>query len=142
MLEDELREVIIHRDEIEQDNFDELIKKSSFIDLDEPGTFEELLAQAAPGIAGETGMKEEEVISRYRKRQVESNMAVSDFLAIPHILIDGENRMFLRIIRCREGVDFGKGKEKVKACLSFRGYKGQAAPPSEDPGLHGLPGFP
>ena len=121
VLEDELREVIIHRDEIEQDNFDELIKQSSFIDRDEPGTFEDLLAQAAPGIAEETGMKEEELIRRYRKRQEESNMAVSGFLAIPHIVIDGEDRMFLRIIRCREGVDFGKDREKVKAIFLFGG---------------------
>ena len=119
VLEDELREVIIHRDEIEQDNFDELIKTCPFIDWEGPGTFEELLASTVPGIAEETGMDEEEVTARYRKRQKDSSTVVSPFLAIPHILIEGEDRMFLRIIRSREGIAFGD--EKVKAVFLFGG---------------------
>jgi basic amino acid/polyamine antiporter, APA family len=40
ILEDELREVLIHRDNIEQDNFDSLIKKANIIDLEGPLDFD------------------------------------------------------------------------------------------------------
>ncbi len=47
LLEDELREVLINRDEIDQDGFDALVKEASVLDWTEPVTFEEMLEKVA-----------------------------------------------------------------------------------------------
>jgi mannitol/fructose-specific phosphotransferase system IIA component (Ntr-type) len=121
LLEDELREVVIGRDEIEQDSFDELIKTAVVLDLAGPCTYLELLETAAGGIADETGMAKNELIDRFLKRQTECNTAISPFLAIPHIILEGEGRLFMRIIRCREGVRFTDAEDSVKAVFLFGG---------------------
>ncbi len=42
-------------------------------------------------------MEEEEISSRFLKRQKVSNPVVSGFLAIPHIVIDGESKIFFNL---------------------------------------------
>jgi len=123
ILEDELREVLINRDDIEQDNFDSLIKKARILDLDEAGDFEKLLNMIVREISEDTDMTKEEIISRFLQRQQESNTAVSDFLAIPHIIIDGTDKMFLLIIRCRDGIKFTEKENNVKAVFILGGTK-------------------
>jgi len=123
ILEDELREILINRDQIEQDNFDDLIKKSKIINIDGAHDFKKLLNIIAKDISDDIGMDEEEVISRFLKRQEECNSAVSGFLAIPHIIIDGEDRVFLTIIRCKDGIKFSEDENEVKAVFLLCGSK-------------------
>ena len=68
-------------------------------------------------------MNEEEIIARFLHRQEQSNTAVSDFLAIPHIIIDGEDKIFLTIIRCKDGVKFTNEEDQVKAIFLLGGTK-------------------
>ena len=49
LLEDELREIVVNRDNIDQDNFDNLIKDARFYDFDEAMDFNQLLAKVSPG---------------------------------------------------------------------------------------------
>jgi mannitol/fructose-specific phosphotransferase system IIA component (Ntr-type)/succinate dehydrogenase hydrophobic anchor subunit len=121
MLEDELREVVIHRDEIEQDNFDELIKNSQFIEIEGSCNFSELMDKCAGDIAEETGMPVEMVKDKFLLRQQESNTAVSQFLAIPHIILEGNSTIFLKIIRCRDGIYFSEKESAVKAVFLLGG---------------------
>jgi len=121
ILEDELREILINRDNIEQDDFDDLIKRSKIIDIRGSHDFEKLLDLVVGDLSADIDMTEEDIISRFLKRQEESNTAISDFLAIPHILIDGENKMFLTIIRCKEGIKFTENEDSVKAIFLLGG---------------------
>lgn len=123
ILEDELREILVNRDNIEQDNFDNLIKKAEFIDIDELMDYEKLLKIVAKNISNEVDMTEKEIISRFIKRQEEANTAISDFLAIPHIVVDGENKMFLTIIRSKKGIKFTEDETEVKAVFLLGGTK-------------------
>jgi amino acid transporter/mannitol/fructose-specific phosphotransferase system IIA component (Ntr-type) len=121
LLEDELREVIVNRDNIEQDNFDNLIKKAHIIDIDEPLDYEGLIKKVAKDIAQKISMGEDEIISRFIKRQEESSTAISDFLAIPHIIIEGENELFLIIIRSKKGIRFSDKEDRIKAIFLLGG---------------------
>jgi len=123
LLEDELREVLINRDNIEQDNFDNLIKNANIIDIKEPHNFEELLNIVGKSISEEVAMDEKEVISRFLEREKSSNTAVSDFLAIPHIIIDGMDKIFLTVIRCKDGIKFTDNENAVKAIFLLGGTK-------------------
>ncbi len=123
ILEDELREVVIHRDNIEQDNFDKLIKEATIIEVQGNVSFEDALEHALDDIAKKSGMKPDELRQRYCARQKDSNTAVSDFLAIPHIIIDGEQKMFLTIIRSNEGIRFSENEDKVHAVFLLGGTR-------------------
>jgi len=121
LLEDELREVLVNRENIEQDNFDQLIKKASVFDIEGHFNFENLMNIVANSISKEIDMNEKEVISRFLKRQEESNTAVSDFLAIPHIVVDGKDKMFLTIVRCKDGIEFTVKENNVNAIFLLGG---------------------
>lgn len=74
-------------------------------------------------IANKTEMDEKTISERFIKRQQECNTAVSSFLAIPHILIDGKSCNFMLIIRCKEGVRFSENEPDVKAIFFLCGTK-------------------
>lgn len=121
IIEDELREILVNRDDIEQDNFDHLIKEAKIIDVDEFMDFEDLLKLIAESLSKEIEMPEEEIISLFIKRQEESNTALSNFLAIPHIIIEGENKMFLTIVRSKNGIKFTEFEKEVNAIFLLGG---------------------
>jgi len=123
VLEDDLREVLINRDKIEQDNFDTLIKNAKVIDVEESVDFEELLNLVVHHITDETDMKEEEVISRFLKRREACNPVISGFLAIPHIIIDEDSKIFLTIIRGKKGIKISEKQDEVKAIFLLGGTK-------------------
>ncbi len=121
LLESELREILINRDDIEQDEFDELVKQSSVIDVDHAITFEGLLSITAGRISSITGLSEEDVIARFLERQAESNIALTPFLAVPHIITGDDSDMFLLLVRCKDGIRFTDEEPAVKAVFLFGG---------------------
>ena len=121
--EDEFRDIIINRDNIEQDNFDILIKDARITDLSGKLDFESMLKLVVNDIAEETGMPEEKIIRLFEERQKTSNTALSDFLAIPHIVIDGEDKMFMHVIRAKDGIRFTDEEPSVQAVFLLGGTK-------------------
>ena len=122
-IEDEFREIIISRDNIEQDNFDILIKDAGIIDLPGQLDYEAMLKLTIGDIAEKTGMSEEELFKRFVERQAESNTALTEFLAVPHIVITGSDRMFMQIIRAKDGIKFTEKEPSVKAVFLLGGTK-------------------
>lgn len=123
IIEEELREILINRDNIEQDNFDKLIKNAEIIDIDSHLNFEDLLDLVTGKIAKEVNMSDDEVKKRFIDRQNLSNTAVSEFIAIPHIVTDGDSDVFLKIVRAKKGVYFTKEEDSVKAIFLLGGGK-------------------
>ncbi len=123
LLETELRDIIITRDEIQQDRFDCLVRDAKVYDIQGKSDFSSLLRTVAPDIAKEIGMEEGEVIRRYTERHESMNTAISDFLAIPHIITDGDEDAFMHVVRCSEGVDFHPDNPSVKAVFFLGGSK-------------------
>ena len=52
-------------------------------------------------------------------REMTSSTAVSDFVALPHIVLEDSENFNLLIIRCREGIHFLKSKSSIKAAFVF-----------------------
>lgn len=127
VFEDELREILVDRENIEQDNFDNLIKNADIIDIDDPMNFEELLKIVAEKIADKANISKNDIISRFLERQNECNMAITDFFAIPHIMIEGEEIMFLTIVRSKKGIRFTEKENEVKAVFFLGGTKEKRA---------------
>lgn len=121
LLENELREILIDRDNIEQDEFDELVKRAEVLDLDHPLSFEDLLTVVSEPVSRMTGLEVHEVHERFIRRQQESNTAITPFVAVPHIITGDDANMFLLLVRCRDGIYFTEEEPAVKAVFFFGG---------------------
>jgi len=119
VLETEFRNIIIERDDIEHDKFDHLVKSALIMDLDGPVTMEELFEEISHKISEALRLDQKDVLAKLVKRQQESNVAISPFVAIPHILIEGDDISYLMLIRCKEGIKFTDSENSVKAVFVF-----------------------
>ncbi len=122
-LEAELREIIQQRDDVEPDWFDHLVKDAPVIDW----TCEEGRAAFFERVAAEFGQTlqcKSEVIARLlEEREAESSTALSSFVAIPHIVMDGEGEFRLLVARCADGIAFAPGSPAVRAVFVLLGTK-------------------
>ena len=126
-LEEELKNVIIHRDEMIIDRFHELVESSVVLDIDKKISLEVFLNILAEKVSGEIGITKEEVIKLFKEREEDGSTAITPFVAIPHIIIPGQNRFKLVVVRCIEGIEFTGEKDSVKAVFVLFGTKDERA---------------
>ena len=123
ILESEFRDILIERDNIKHDKFDNLVKTATILDLEGPMEMEHLFNIISKYISDAGEMDKEEIYSMLMQRQVDSNTAISPFIAIPHIIIEGSSNFFLMLVRCKEGIKFTSKENSVKAVFVFVGTK-------------------
>jgi len=121
IIENELREILINRDNIEQDGFDALIKNAPLIEIEETIDYETLIKTVAGTMSDKVQISPEEIISRFLTIQKSSNLVISNFLAIPHIIIEGTNKIFLMIVRSKKGIQFTEDEKRVQAVFLLAG---------------------
>jgi basic amino acid/polyamine antiporter, APA family len=115
-LENDMREIIIDRDRIEQDVFDQLLKKAVIRDSGGISDFNTIVADASAVMSEELDIPADEIMRKFRGWQSYSDAAaVNDFLAIPHICVEGSGKMFLYVVRARNGIYFTETLKSVKA---------------------------
>jgi len=123
LLETELRDIIIDRDNITLDKFDDLLKTAKVVDLEGPLELNQFFQMISTDISNELSRDKAEILNLLKNRQEECNTAVSSFVAIPHIVIEGSNHFFLMLIRCKQGINFTSNENAVKAVFVFVGTK-------------------
>lgn len=107
-LEDELRQISLERSGTELDRFDRLIQGCIILDLDKEMDALGLFRQMAGALAPRLNIDEEVLYEGFVAREKESSTVIQPGLAIPHIIVDGENRFDILLVRCREGVRFSE----------------------------------
>ncbi|OPX28596.1 MAG: hypothetical protein B1H06_02960 [Candidatus Cloacimonas sp. 4484_143] len=123
ILESEFRDIIIERDNIKHDKFDNLVKTATILDLQGPLEMDQLFEIISENISNEIEIDKEEIFTLLKNRQEDCNTAISPFIAIPHIIIEGSGHFFLMLIRCKEGIKFTSKEDSVKAIFAFIGTK-------------------
>lgn len=118
-LEGELRDIIHERENIELDVFDQLVKEATILDLKGPMELDSLFEVEAERLSNILNKKKEELIYRFNERERESSTAITEFTAIPHIIIEDMESFHMVVIRCREGIKFNDKKTSVKAVFMF-----------------------
>jgi amino acid transporter len=122
-LESELREIIRDRDDIIKDRFDSVIEESVIIDIDTPLEVNEFFNIIADSMSDKINVSKEKLYMLLQEREKESSTAITPFLAIPHIIIDGEHVFDICLTRCREGIKFLKDSPAVHAVFLLVGTK-------------------
>jgi mannitol/fructose-specific phosphotransferase system IIA component (Ntr-type) len=122
-LEKELREIIRHRDEIVKDRFDRIVERCIVLDIDRAVSVDEFFLLASEQLSVRLGGQVADIYQRLLAREKESSTVLSDTLAIPHIVIDGERIFDVLIARCEGGVTFSDAYRQVQAIFVIAGSR-------------------
>jgi len=117
LTDEELREILIERDDITEKRFEQMIKKCLVLDLDKilpPKEFTKLLAHK---LAEELEVDEEELYKLFKKREKDSNIVVYPGLAILSLVIKGRNKFDIVLVRSKKGIIFSDNIPPVHALL-------------------------
>ncbi|MEF8787753.1 MAG: amino acid permease [Planctomycetota bacterium] len=120
-LEEELKEIIHERDEVVHDRFDREIENCAVLDIQDRMQVDEFFERAAEELEDSVRMDAEELASALKEREKESSTAVSPWLAVPHVVIDGSDTFQILLARARGGINFGKNAPDVKAVFVLVG---------------------
>jgi len=105
-LEIELKGIIRERDNIIEDRFDHLIKECTILDLEKHYTMDEFFRETSRVLAGEFALEEDALCTLLNKREAESSTVIRPGLAIPHIIVKGEDKFRILLARCKFGITF------------------------------------
>ena len=122
-LEKELKSILRERDDIVEDRFDKLINGSTILDIDEPLSMEELFNRIATSAEKELGISSGEIYNLLIKREKESSTVIRVGLAIPHLVVEGNNKFRIILARCKGGVKFPESKMPVHIVFVLAGTK-------------------
>jgi APA family basic amino acid/polyamine antiporter len=122
-LTDELREILLQRDEIVEDRFDRIMKEALIIDLDRRMDFAELFRVLAEAFGERFGISPATVRELLEQRERDSTTAVHTGLAIPHIVIEGKEKFDIILVRSKEGIDFGTHMQPVNIVFALAGTR-------------------
>ncbi len=112
-LEDELRQIVITRDEIIEDRFDKLIKTCDILDVEGSPEIDELIKSISRLFEKRCNVSKDDLIMGFNKREAQSSTIIKPGLAIPHIIIPGKKCFGIIPVRCKKGIRFTDSKELV-----------------------------
>jgi len=105
-LEDELKHIVLERDEISLDRFDRLVRGAVVLDLDGPIDAKALFRQVASALAPRLNRDPDALYQSFLQREMDSSTVVLPDIAIPHVVVEGRSIFDLLLVRCRKGVVF------------------------------------
>ena len=122
-LETELRDVVHERDEIQHDEFDEIIEEATVLDLDVYVNRDELFHEVAAALGPRIGLSRAALHRGLVDREHETSTVISPFVAIPHVVIGEAGRFDVALVRCRQGARFSPIDNAVKAVFVIVGSR-------------------
>ena len=122
-LDNELKEIVRYRDNIEKDEFDAVIEKSPIIDLNVHLHKEELFKKIATMISKRLELSDKLLLEKITMREDEGSTVLTNDIAIPHIIIEGKKNFDIILIRNTKGVYYSDENPNVKAIFMIIGTK-------------------
>ena len=122
-LENELRDILLERDDIIEDRFDQLIKGCEILDIRGRKSAEEVFRQAAGILAARLATDEFVLFEKFLHREAEGSTVIEPGLAIPHIIVEGEKKFDVLLIRAVDGIDFPHAPDPVRTMFVLVGSK-------------------
>jgi amino acid transporter len=123
-LETELRDIIRERDEIALDRFDRVVENAMILDLGRRMSLDEFFAVAADHLSKHLACCEcDDIVGLLTNREQETSTVIAEGVAIPHIIVEGENQFDILLVRNRHGIIFEEGKEPVDTVFILAGSR-------------------
>ncbi len=110
-LEKELRRILVERDSIKEDHFDKIVKKAIVLDFKDKINYKELYADVSKKLSAKLGLTEKKIFSMLMEKEERYSSVISDAVAIPHIIVDGEKKFEILLVRGKKGIVYPDGKK-------------------------------
>lgn len=124
-LKREVTAILHQRGEAQRDRLKGLFEGSDAMDLDGPMDREAFFERVAAALRAPLDLSEETLLALLGEREAESSTALRPDLAIPHIILPGEGRFHILLVRCREGIHFSELAPRVQAVFVLAGTRDQ-----------------
>jgi mannitol/fructose-specific phosphotransferase system IIA component (Ntr-type) len=122
-LESELRDILLERDEIIEDRFDRLIRECEILDVRGGKSAEDVFRDVSAILADRLGMKEGTLVEKFLHREAEGGTVIQPGLAIPHIVVEGQAKFDILLVRARDGIDFPHNPDPVRIMFVLAGSR-------------------
>lgn len=122
-LEQELLEVVCNRDGVVKDEFDLVVEDSKVLDLPGPMCTTSLFRAISEKLAPEVGLTADHFYDLLTEREKGGSTVINHFVAIPHLVLDGEPCFQIALVRCRDGVAMEGAEGLVKAIFVILGTR-------------------
>ena len=122
-LENELKEILNERDNIVKDEFDTSIENASILDIEESISMQKLFEKIAEKMTNSTNISKDELIKMFIDRENESSTAITENIALPHVLLNNKDCFTIVIARCNQGVCFTENHEHIKTVVAIASSK-------------------
>jgi APA family basic amino acid/polyamine antiporter len=122
-LEEELRELSLERDEVTLDRFDKIVKECPVLDIKGKIELDELFEMAGKELAESVGVDSEYIYEALKRKEEENSTAITPYLAIPHIITEGNHKFEVLLARSKEGIRFSDSATKVHAIFVLLGTR-------------------
>ncbi len=113
LLEEELREILIERDEITDKRFHKLIKDCPVLDIEKERTAEELASRVAELLYQPLELKQEKLYKLIMKSEKVPEIIIQSGIACMSIPIKGHNKFKVMMIRDKQGIIFSDPHDPV-----------------------------
>ncbi len=117
----ELKDIIRERDGIVRDRFDAVIENCVVLDLEGSVTRDEFFDAASRALAPRTGMEPAALVDALEARERESSTIVAPGLAVPHVIVEGEDIFDILLVRAREGIRLSPDAPPVRIAFVLVG---------------------
>jgi mannitol/fructose-specific phosphotransferase system IIA component (Ntr-type) len=117
LLDEELREILIKRDNITEERFEHLMEKCPIIDFKTSLSADEFSKIVANSLAERLKTKAEKLFKLLIKREKEPDIIIHSGVAIPSITIRGHSKFEIMLVRDRQGVTFSDESSPIYAAF-------------------------
>lgn len=122
-LENELRDILLERDEVIEDRFDRLIRDCQILDIEGRKDAEDIFREVSTILAERLQSDEYVLFEKFLHRETEGGTVVQPGFAIPHIVVEGENKFDVLLVRARDGITFRDALDPVKIMFILVGSR-------------------
>jgi len=117
LLDEELREIVIERDDITEKRFEDLIKKCPVIDFKTSLSQDKFSKIVANSLAKRLRIKPSKIMKLLIKREEDPDTIIHSGLAIPFIKIPGHSKFEIMLVRDIEGIFISEEDSPIYAAF-------------------------
>jgi mannitol/fructose-specific phosphotransferase system IIA component (Ntr-type) len=107
------------------DKFDRKIKSAPVIFHDETLGLLDMFHLLSEEFAQMEGISSDVIEGLLRSRENDYSTALSEFVAVPHFRLDGKDKFYMVLLRCRGGISFTSSYSSIKAIFAFASSRDQ-----------------
>ena len=115
LVDEELREILIQRDQLEEEGFEKQIRKCDVIDMYkymQPDKFALLIAEK---LTKRIGIRIDKLYKILRKREKDSNVVIHPGIAVVSHMIKGRDKFEIIIVRSKMGIILSDNIDPIRA---------------------------